>query len=98
MAKIKWAPAPEMVRWNRLKSLRRERGMTQPELAVGADLAVATIYHIEAGHDDRTTEEVKQKLARFFDCDVEDLFPVEMIGDRPRDKVLVELANQPRRR
>jgi len=85
-----------MVRWNKLKALRREKGLTQPQLSVGADVGIATIYHIEMGHDDRTVAAVKEKLARFFNCDVDDLFPAEMLGDRPRAEVLAELAKRSR--
>ncbi len=97
MAKIKWAPAPPMVGWNRLKSLRLERGLTQPELAVAAGLAVGTVCHLECGLEERVADSTKAKLAAFFECDVDDIFPVQMLGDRPRVEVLAELMKQPRR-
>jgi transcriptional regulator with XRE-family HTH domain len=88
MAKIKWASVPTVIRWNKLKALRKERRLSQPQVAVGAGLAISTIYFLELGYEERTTEETRQKLASFFECDVDDLFPVDMIGDVPREEYL----------
>lgn len=96
MAKMKWAPAPPMVGWNRLRSLRLDRSLTQPQLAVAAGLAVGTICHLECGLEERVADSTKAKLAAFFECDVDDIFPCAMIGDRPRAEVLAELAKRSR--
>ena len=92
--KIKWAKAPDAMRWNKIKSLRKERKLSQPQLAVGAGLSISTIYFLELGYEERTTEETRQKLATFFDCDVNDLFPVDMIGNRPRSECLAEFKKR----
>ena len=91
MVKLHWDPAPEGMRWNKLKSLRKKKNLTQPEVAVGADVAITTIYFLEAGFEERTGEDVKKKLAEFFRVDIDDLFPCEMIGNTPREKFLANL-------
>ena len=93
MAMVKWDPVPDMIGWNRLKSLRKERGLSQPEVAVGAGVSITQIYFLELGYDNRTTAKTKQKVAGFFDVDVDDLFPCEMIGNVPRD-VFIEKAKK----
>ena len=100
MAKIFWNDAPPFCRWNRLRSLRKERGLSMAQLAVGAGLSISVVYHLELGHEDRTTEETKTKLAGFFDCDVDDLFPLERIGNQPREEFLraAMTPNDPMRR
>jgi len=94
MARIKWDPAPVSVGWNKLKSLRKERGLSQPEVAVGAGVSVTQIYFLELGYETRTTEKTKQKIAKFFDADVDDIFPCEMIGNEPRDVFIAKAKKQ----
>jgi transcriptional regulator with XRE-family HTH domain len=89
--KIKWDPVPAFVGWNRVKSLRKFRGLSQAEVAVGADVSVVTLYSLEMGYEERTTDEVKKKLTKFFDVDLDDLFPVEMVGNQPREKYLAKI-------
>lgn len=83
MSKIKWEKVPESLIWNRVKSLRKEKGLNQTQVAVGAGIAVNTLYMIEQGYDGRTTEETKKKIAKFFRCDVDDIFPSQMKGNSP---------------
>ena len=94
MSKIKWDPAPDMIEWNRLKSLRKERGLSQPQVAVGAGISITQIYFLELGYETRTTAKTKQKIARFFDADVDDLFPCEMIGNVSRDEFVAKAKKQ----
>jgi DNA-binding XRE family transcriptional regulator len=77
---IDWPKVPGFEVWNRAKVLRKMRGLTQLEVAAGAGISVFTLWSIEAGFDERTSCEVKEKLARFFECAVEEIFPVEMVG------------------
>ena len=84
MAKVKWNPAPGCVGWNKVKALRRAQGLSQAQLAVGAGVSMTTVYNVEMGYEDRLTDRVKSGIAKFFDCDVDDLFPCEMIGNEPR--------------
>ena len=93
MAKIKWDPAPENIGWNKIRSLRRVQGLSQAELAVHAGVSVTTIYFLEMGYEERTTDETKKKIARFFDADVDDIFPCEMIGNVTHDE-FVEKAKK----
>ncbi|MBA7496148.1 hypothetical protein ES702_06746 [subsurface metagenome] len=85
MAKIKWDKVPDRIIWNRIKSLRKSMGLNQTQLAVGVGVSVPTIWMLEQGYDERTTKETKQKFADFFKCDIDDLFPVEMVGNKPKE-------------
>jgi|GEM_PF-1963699 len=98
MAKIKWQPVPDMIGWNRLKSLRENRGVSQPQLAVGANVAVTTIYFLENGFEERIGEAVKKRIADFFEVDVEDIFPAQMVGDEPRDVFIERMKAEIRAR
>lgn len=91
MAKITWKKVPSMLGWNKLKTLRLEKKLTQVQVSAYSDVAVATIWMIEAGYDERVTKETKRKLCVFFECDISDLFPVEMIGDITREEHFKEL-------
>jgi len=92
MPKLTWDPVPAMVAWNRLKSLRKSRGLSQLQVAAGAGVSITQIYFLELGHETRTTEKTKQKIASFFDVDVYDLFPCEMIGNKPREIFLSKVT------
>jgi DNA-binding XRE family transcriptional regulator len=91
MPKIRWEPAPAFVGWNRVKSLRKIKGLSQTEVAAGSDISIATLYNLEHGYEQTTTPETKKKLARFFECEVDDIFPAQMIGNKPREKFLEEI-------
>jgi len=95
MAKIKWDKVPDRLIWNRLRSLRKNMGLSQTQLAAGVGVGIPTIYYIEQGYDEKTTIETKKKFAKFFKCDINDIFPVEMIGNKPKvypgEKTIVKL-------
>jgi len=95
MAKIKWDRVPDFLVWNRVKSIRKSRDLTQAQAAVGIGIGIPTLYLIEQGLDDRTTDETKKKVAKFFRCDIDDIFPAEMIGNKPKvypgEKTIVKL-------
>jgi DNA-binding XRE family transcriptional regulator len=82
--KIKWEKVPSVLGWNKVKALRKERGLNQTQVAVGADISLATLFSIEHGYEETTRMETKEKLARFFECDLDDIWPAEMIGNEPR--------------
>jgi transcriptional regulator with XRE-family HTH domain len=88
MAKLKWDSMPKSLGWNKLKSLRKSQGLSQQQVAVGAGCSLSSVYFIEMGYEQRTTEGLRKKLADYFQVDVDDLFPAEMIGNEPREKVL----------
>jgi len=88
MAKIKWDSVPACIGWNKIKSLRKKLGLSQPQLAVGAGISVTSVYFLELGYEERTTDKTKEKLAKFLECDVDDIFPCEMIGNEPREQFL----------
>jgi len=88
MAKIKWASVPATLRWNRLKYLREERGYTRQVVAVGAGVSTMTLYLLENGFEKKSTTETREKIARFFKCDVEDIFPADRIGDVSHDEFI----------
>ncbi len=91
--KIKWNPVPDMIGWNKLKALRKDRDLTQLQVAAGAGVSIACLYYLEAGFESRVREKTKKKLARFFEADVDDIFPVEMIGNEPQ-AVFIEKAKK----
>jgi len=86
MAKIKWKKVPDFMVWNRVQSLRREMNLTQLQVASRAEISIGTLSFIEKGYDENTTEETKRKLAKFLDCEVEDIFPAQMIGNITKEK------------
>ena len=94
--KINWdmKNIPSRLVWNRMKALRKERGLTQPQVAVGAGISITSVYYLELRYEARTTEKTKKKLAKFFKCDIEDLFPCEMIGNKPRAEYLKNIQLQ----
>lgn len=79
---------PDHVCWNRLRSLRENSGISQAELAVRAGVSISVVYQIELGHDGRTSDNVKRKIANFFDCKVSDVFPASMVGKVPEREFL----------
>lgn len=86
MAKIKWEPASPGIGWNRVKSLRKKMGLNQATVAVGAGISIATLYNIEHGYEQTTTLDTKKRLAKYFKCDVQDLFPAQMIGNETKEE------------
>ena len=88
MAKLKWRRAPDRLFWNKIRALRKEKKLKQVQVAVGADISITTLWMIEQGYEKKTSSETKQKLADFFDCDVDDIFPAEMIGNKPREEYI----------
>ncbi|MBA7614660.1 hypothetical protein ES703_21929 [subsurface metagenome] len=83
MAKINWEKVPDFLIWNKVKTLRLERKFKQIKVAAGADISISTLWMIESGYEKKVTDETKKKLAKFFKCDVDDIFPAEMIGNKP---------------
>jgi len=86
--KIIWDLAPDFLVWNRIKVLRKERGLTQPQVAVGAGISISTLWAIESGYDEKTTKETKRKLAQFFKCNISDIFPSQMVGNKSKEEIL----------
>lgn len=57
----------------RLKNLRRKRGLTQKEISKMAKISVAAVTNYEAGKR-IPRDEVKIKLAKIYGSTVEDIF------------------------
>jgi len=81
MTKIKWVKTADFLIWNRLECLRKNMNLNQTQVSAGSGVSLGTIYHLEAGFDERTSIQTKKRLARFFKCDISDIFPVEMKGN-----------------
>lgn len=87
MAKITWSRMPDGIGWNKARSLRKASGLTIAEVAVGAGLPEPTVQRIETGKEGLASITARKKLAAFFKCDLEDVFPAEMVGDKPKAMV-----------
>jgi transcriptional regulator with XRE-family HTH domain len=94
MKKIEWDPVPDMIDWNKLKSLRKNRGLTQLQIAAGSGVSIACLYYLESGFESRVTPKTKKKLASFFGVNIDDLFPVEMIGNEPANAFIARAKKQ----
>lgn len=90
MQKINWdlKNVGERIVWNKLKTLRLQKKMTQVQVSAYSGVAVATIWMLENGYDKTAAKKTKQRLATFFKCDISDLFPVEMIGNQTCEEYL----------
>jgi len=78
--KIQWPDHPDFVRWNRLKLLRKIRGVRQVDLAAACDVSFPTLYFIENGAEKRVSDKTKEKIAVFFDVPMSEIFPAEVQG------------------
>lgn len=58
----------------RVRALRKAAGLTQPELAERADLAVETVSRLETGSWPNTTVEVAERLAEALGAPITALF------------------------
>jgi DNA-binding XRE family transcriptional regulator len=74
--------------WNKVKTLRKKRNLTQPQVAVGAGIGVTTLWMIESGYDAKISPEIKKKIADYFNCEVSDIFPAEMYGNMTREEFI----------
>lgn len=63
---------------NHIRQLRLDRGLTQQDLAISADLSISYIKRLEDG-DSTPTVPVARALAESLGVTVDELFPV----DRP---------------
>lgn len=61
---------------NRISALRKERGLTQEELADGVDVTRQTIISLENGRYNASLL-LAHKLARFFHTTIEEVFLFE---------------------
>lgn len=96
MSKINWdlKNVGARIAWNKVKTLRLEKKLTQVQLSAYSGVAIATIWMIENGYDKTTSKRTKQRLATFFKCNVSDLFPVEMIGNQTREEYIKSKQTQ----
>ncbi|MBD3203709.1 hypothetical protein GF327_05400 [Candidatus Woesearchaeota archaeon] len=80
---INWPQVSHHEKWNRVKTLRKMKNLPQIAVCEGADISITTLWFIEQGYDKKTRYETKKKIADFFQVKVYDLFPAQMIGNRP---------------
>ena len=78
---------------NRIKELRRERGVTQTDLANYLGLKQQTISSYETGNSEPDLSTL-EKMARFFDVSVDYLIGKSNIRN-PADKITRAVANEP---
>ena len=65
-----------------IKKYRKQKGMTQKELADAIGVCRKTICQIEAEAGHNTTLEIAYRLAVFFETTVEEIFPlIDASGD-----------------
>jgi DNA-binding XRE family transcriptional regulator len=80
--KIIWPFHPDFVSWNRLKMLRKMKQVRQVDLAAACDVSFPTLYFLENGAERRVSQEIKKRIADFFQVDVSDIFPAMMSGEK----------------
>lgn len=61
---------------NRIAQLRRERGLSQAELAQAVEVTRQTIISLESGRYNASLA-LAHKLARYFETTIEDIFIFE---------------------
>ncbi len=61
---------------NRIRELRRERKVTQDELALAVGVTRQTIISLESGKYNASLQ-LAHKIARYFSCTIEELFIFE---------------------
>lgn len=54
--------------------MRKERGLTQSEVAKRIGISVKTLYRYERGKVKRCERETIEKIARFYEVKVEDIW------------------------
>lgn len=57
-----------------IKKLRKERRLTQSKAAQGIGISVKTLYRYEQGKVKRCKRETIEKIARFYEVKVEDIW------------------------
>ena len=72
---------------NRVKELRKKRGVSQIELATAVGTTKRTIYAIEVEDSDIHIS-LASKLAAYFQCGIDDLFISEDGRHAPADKAM----------
>lgn len=78
--KIEWEPRPDFVKWNRLRTIRKARKLRQIDLCVAADISSGTLFYLENGFDNRTSEEIKNRIAKVLEVPVSEIFPAMIQG------------------
>jgi len=81
--KILWEPCSDRLIWSTVRSLRKSRGLSLPDLSYLTRIGAASLSYIERGFEKAATPAIRQKLCKYFDCAEEDLFPVMRRGNQP---------------
>lgn len=82
-----------MIKQNRLKELRKQKGLTQIELANRAGISHQWIASIEQGVSRGTSDRVKKSIADALGVSIEEIFPEVK---KMREEILFEIAIQDR--
>jgi len=69
---------------NRIKDLRKTKGLTQDDLARQVGLSKQQIWRLENGSQS-LTEKTRDKIAAALDCDPLDLYGASYVGEKPSD-------------
>lgn len=83
MRTIQWPETKDFQCWNKLRILRKTLNLTLVDVAAGVGVSINTISICEKGFEDMVSEDIKHRIAKYFDCKFEDLFPAERVGSKP---------------
>jgi len=83
MREVKWPKVKDFQCWNKLKILRKALDLKSIDIASGSGVTQAMVSLLENGHENLVSENVKRKISAFLDVPFSDLFPCEMIGNKP---------------
>lgn len=78
---------------NRIRELRKEKGLTQEELAKILNVSARSVGFYETGQRDPGTETL-QRLAEFFDCSIDYLLGKSNIRN-PADEIAEAVKDDP---
>jgi len=90
MKKTAYPTTPPPGRWNRLKALRRARGLSQTQLAIGAGVVIVLITELEGALGSRRKKRAEKRIAAYLGCKPEEVFPAEMIGAQTLDEFIAQ--------
>ena len=82
-----------MIKQSKLKELRKQKGLTQIELANKAGISHQWIASIEQGVSRGTSDRVKKSISYALGVSIEEVFPEVK---KMREEVLFEIATQDR--
>jgi transcriptional regulator with XRE-family HTH domain len=89
----RWIPAPRMTPFGeRIRALRRERGVTQGEMAKALGISSAYLSALEHGRRGRPTWQMLQRIIGYLNVIWDDAEELERLSALSHPKVSVETA------